>query len=196
MAPDGFLVNEQQAECDAASAPPLPDVFDPLVNAFWAYWVSLPKQGAVPHLSDYLDRVPPNLQPTVAIVDVYSPVDMRVRLFGTALVDLIAVELTGREALSIYAPESHAAAGSMAWEAVNRPCGYLCKRHFRSHAGMMVTAPGIALPVESNRFECRTVINFTNLSQAVMSLGAEPKLQVVHDIEHVGWIDIGAGTPN
>ncbi|MDX2223938.1 MAG: PAS domain-containing protein, partial [Rhodospirillaceae bacterium] len=138
---------------------------------FFGYWNSLPKDHGLPRLPDYLNRAPHDLQPTVAIVDIYTPTDLRVRLFGTALVDLIATELTGKAALSIYAPESHRFASSMAWQAVSQPCGYLCKRTFRSFSGAIITAPGIALPVRTDRSDCKTVINFTNLDQATSSLG-------------------------
>jgi hypothetical protein len=175
----------------------LPVSTDARVQAFFAYWNSLAKDGGLPRLPDYLNRAPHDLQPTVAIVDVYTPTDLRVRLFGTALVDLIATELTGKAALSIYAPESHRTASAMAWRAVSQPCGYLCKRTFRSFSGTIITAPGIALPVRTDRSDCKTVINFTNLDQATSTLGlGHARFDMVQALERVAWIDLGFGVPS
>lgn len=68
------------------------ETFDRRVAAFWTYWASLPRAGAAPHLRDYLDRVPPDLQPSVLISDFYAADRNELRLIGTVMAEVMGVD--------------------------------------------------------------------------------------------------------
>ncbi|MCB2106100.1 MAG: PAS domain-containing protein [Rhodobacteraceae bacterium] len=172
------------------------DVDDELVGSFWDYWAGLPRQGLIPSISDYLDRVPAKLQPAVAIIDAYSPTEFKVRLFGTALVELLGKELTGGAPLDMYAEAFKAKACEVAWESANRPCGYLCIRRYRNHAGVVVDAPGISLPVDGGRTHRQTMLNFTSLYGAQSRKTDADGLDVIEALTVTAWIDVGAGIPS
>ena len=56
----------------------------------------------MPSLKDYLAHPNPDLQPNVMITDVVSKTEMRVRLFGTALVSLGHMEQTKRDFIHAF----------------------------------------------------------------------------------------------
>jgi hypothetical protein len=68
-------------------------------RAFLEHWQSLRVDGAIPRLQDFLSKPHPQLQPNVAIKDLVPPKLLRVRLFGTRLVDVVGVDLTGMNIL-------------------------------------------------------------------------------------------------
>jgi len=171
------------------------DEFDPEIARFWDYWNGLPKTGLVPRLSDYLDGVPPQLQPSVALIDVFGPDEFKLRLAGTAIVDAIGGEPTEADTPSVYNAELRKAAAALAWEAVNKPCGYAAKRTIRSRAGRMSLVHGIALPLITERVNAKTLVNFSSLARSVAELDAKDQMESMQGLRPVRWIDIGAGVP-
>ncbi|MCB2108120.1 MAG: PAS domain-containing protein [Rhodobacteraceae bacterium] len=179
----------------SANTHQLPTGTDEQILAFWSYWHALPRHGPLPRLSDYLDGVPAYLQPTVVIVDVYSPARFEFRLCGTRLVDLIDREVTGQDVNAVYSGPTQQLAAEVAWRAANQPCGYLSERTVRSFTGVLVTFPGITLPVLTNNADRKTLVNFSNLDQVNIKLGRHDHIDVIQGFELTSWIDIGAGIP-
>ena len=102
---------------------------------FHDYWAALPKVSLIPHLNDYFDHAPPHLQPNVAVADVASATDVRVRLYGTGLADLTGSDQTQANVKTLYADFLKAGVGQLAWMVVSRPFGYLGIRSTRTRAG-------------------------------------------------------------
>lgn len=72
-------------------------------RSFLTHWQSLRVGDALPTLQDYLSRPHPVLQPNVAIKDVLEPGLLRVRLFGTHLVEVAGIDLTGQNLVDFAA---------------------------------------------------------------------------------------------
>lgn len=166
----------------------------PVIGAFWSYWDSLPKVDHVPHLRDYLDHVPPTVQPFVVIMDLTSPEHMNVRLTGTAMVEF-AGEMTGTEAEILYRDQTRRAAMALAWAAATHPCGYVADRMLRSRHGHLLKSPGLVVPVRPGTPDTKTVIGFQYLPDRSEGLADDDQIEAVQSVSKRCWFDIGAGTP-
>ncbi len=176
-------------------APQVLKSFDPDLTTFWSYWNSLPKVDFTPHLRDYLDHVPPELQPSVAIIDVYSAERIVLRMAGTQIVDAIGHEPTTQDMPSVYNQGLQKTAAIIAWAAVSQPCGYVARREIRSQAGRASIVHGIALPIRTARAECKTLVNFSSLARSVAELEFQDRVASMENMQPMQWIDIGNGVP-
>ncbi len=77
-------------------------------RSFLAHWQSLRVGDALPTLRDYLGKPHPRLQPNTAIKDVVAPGYLRVRLFGTHLVDVFGIDATGQNLMVFAGSEAMA----------------------------------------------------------------------------------------
>lgn len=169
--------------------------FDPIIQGFWDYWDNLPKDGLVPHLGNYLDNVPPNIQPYVVIMDLSAPDQMRVRLTGTAMVDF-AGEMTGTEAEILYRDETRRKAMALAWTATHHPCGYLADRILRSKNGHLINSPGLVLPIRPGTPNTWSVIGFQVMPDRSEGVAEDDQIEAVQSVSKQTWVDLGAGVPH
>ncbi|NKB45657.1 MAG: hypothetical protein GKS03_15405 [Alphaproteobacteria bacterium] len=162
--------------------------------AFWAFWNALPKTDHVPHLSDYLDNVPPDLQPNVVIMDLRSVDDMSIRLMGTTITEAVG-EMTGLSANPLYSGQSRLAAIGQAWQATQHPCGYVAKRTLRSKRGQLIISGGVVLPVRTDTPGSKSVVSYNEIPPASAGLASDDQIEIVQEFSENEWLDIGAGIP-
>jgi len=174
----------------------LPQGTDPDIVKFYFYWLSLPKSGLLPRLSDYLDHAPPELQPFVGISDVYSPIKQKLRLLGTGLVSISGKDPTGAELGVLYVEKVKKQMGQLAWDVVSRPVGYLCVRDLRTTSGRIVHGPSICLPLANPTSPAAAVITYTHVEHADTSFPGDDRAELVQNIRVTHWIDLGAGVPS
>ncbi|MGE4063395.1 MAG: hypothetical protein AB7E79_08505 [Rhodospirillaceae bacterium] len=176
---------------NAVSAPQ--ELKGPL-RAFFDFWRALPKTHLLPTLADFLDRVPPELAPFLAIVDVRGPEDASIRFFGTQLVDRAAFDPTGMTVGDLYAEKLRPAVHRLLWEAVTRPVGYLSHRKIVGRTGFVDVHPSCGLPIDIPTSSVRGVVNY---SRSVIASAREidDKAHLVQDMKLDKWLDIGAGVP-
>lgn len=173
----------------------LPAETFPKLVEFWNHWNGLPKGELFPALSSYLDAAPFRLQPAVIILDVRSPRDAYVRLFGTALTEMFGYDVTGRSIYSSYSREDEVRAGNVVWTALTHPCGYLCRRDMQTKSGRELSVPAITLPLESDIPGTKIAISYSDLDNAT---GVKPEganVTVIKLLSDVRWIDLGRGVP-
>ncbi|NKB45655.1 MAG: PAS domain-containing protein [Alphaproteobacteria bacterium] len=179
---------------EATPAPARVVDLGPSFVAFWDYWAALSKSSLVPHLRDYLDHAPPDLQPNVVLTDVSSPNEMTIRLTGTALADVVG-EMTGSHAERIYQGEARRAAIAAAWSAASLPCGYIIRRTVRSRSGMLFVSNGLVLPLLTDTAGSKTLAGYNELPQADTGFAREGQIEQVQEVDAPVWLDIGAGVP-
>jgi len=173
----------------------LPTGTFPKLVEFWEHWKGLPKAERFPTLSSYLDAAPFRLQPAVIILDVRSPRDANVRLFGTALAEMFGHDVTGRSIYNSYSREDEVRAGNVVWTALNHPCGYLCRRDMQTKAGRDLSVPAITLPLESDAPGAKIAVSYSDLDNAT---GVKPNganVIVIKVLSDVRWIDLGWDVP-
>ncbi|MCB2106808.1 MAG: PAS domain-containing protein [Rhodobacteraceae bacterium] len=168
------------------------DRLAPDVQRFFDHWKSLPRDGKLPRVRDYLDRVKADLQPNVLLLDVVSATEVYVRLIGTRLVDLTGRELTRTNSLDIYAPDLRVEVGRSCVTMVTHPCGQISKRTVKTSGGMLLAASSIALPlgVDGNLLGCLAA--FTEMHDPVAT---DETMTVIQRLTDRHWIDIGYGIP-
>jgi len=166
------------------------------IREFLVHWFRLRFAGAVPLLSDYLDRVHTQLQPFVMISDVGGPAAMRVRLMGTGLVAMLGQDATGGTIDQYYAPHIRESVGRAVGHVVRRPAGYLCVRTVRTAAGLVLSSPSICLPLNNPRFVGATIVSYTHVDRTLAELAQRERLDPVQDLRVTHWIDVGAGVPD
>lgn len=167
----------------------------PNFSAFWTYWNALPKRDWVPHLSDYLDQVPPDLQPKVVLLDVSSPTDVIVRLTGTVVAEFVG-ELTGTGAEGFYQGEARKVAIESAWVSANHPCGYVVTRTVSSKSGLLFNSQALILPLETDTVGSKTVVSFNERPPLDSSTESHDHVEAVIKYPRPTWLDIGAGVPD
>lgn len=178
-----------------ASTETLIEPFGPQFLAFWSYWNSLPKHGLVPHLRDYLDNAPPALQPRVALLDVTSASDMRVRLAGTIVTEFVG-EITGSDVQDVYQGEARRVTIESAWTSVNHPCGYSIVRTVISKNGNQFNPRALALPLKTDTVGSKTVASFNLTPERYEPELTESVVPPLLTHPTPTWIDIGAGVPD
>lgn len=176
-----------------ATPTPAGDLSGPL-RAFFDFWWSLPKQGLLPRLSDVFDRMPPEIAPYLAIVDVRGPEESRIRFFGTQLVDRTAFDPTGMTVAELYSEELRPVVHRLLWETIQRPVGYLSHRKIVGRNGFVNVHPSVGLPVEIPTSRVRGVVNY---SRSVLGANhiLEDRAHLVQEMTLDRWLDIGAGIP-
>lgn len=162
--------------------------------AFWDYWNSLPRQGFVPHLSDYLDHVPPQLQPKVVLLDVSSATEVCVRLTGTLVAEFVG-ELTGTDVKDVYQGEARKMAVECAWQSATLPCGYAVVRTVVSKGGLRFNSQALILPLKTNTAGSKTVASFNERPPIDETVSPHDQVESVVIYPTPTWIDIGAGIP-
>jgi len=165
------------------------------VIAFYERWNGLPKTGLLPRLSDYFDTAAPELQPNVTIVDVLSPAEMTVRLFGTGLEQASGLYPTAQSLGVLYGEEVWERAKKLVWIVVTHPVGYVCIRRVRTSAGLVVDCPAVGLPIGVDIPDRRCFITYANVSGASEELAPEENFELVQEVQFLHWIDLGAGVP-
>lgn len=163
-------------------------------QAFLDHWNALRQGDEIPSLKDYLARPNPSLQSNVLIIDFVSRQEIPIRLFGTALVDLVRSDHTNKNCATVFAPPGASdMLTQMAETLVSHPCG-------TTNINLAVTANGHAAELDSitlpltptpgsppclvGFFECITDLLPGDFIYQIVGYG------------ETAWIDIGAGTPN
>lgn len=172
----------------------LPDDVEAPLRSFFAYWDSLPKTHLLPTLADFFDRVPPDLVPYVAIVDVRGPAETHIRFFGTQLVERVEFDPTGLAIAGLYAERLRAAVHGMLWRAVTQPAGYFARRRIVTGRGLVNEHPSMALPIAIPTSGVRGVASFSRAVTESKGLQAETE-HIVQEMKMDRWLDIGAGVP-
>lgn len=164
------------------------------MQAFLAYWHSLPKTNHIPKLADFFDSVPPTLAPYLAIADVHGPVAARIRLFGTHLVEQASCDPTGMPVAPLYRKHLRATLHKVLWTVVSHPVGYVSHRKIVGRNGFVNVHPSLGLPIDIPTSGLRAVVNYSGALVTGEYLG-EDRAHLVQEMEFDRWIDIGAGVP-
>jgi len=164
------------------------------LGAFLAFWNSLPKTGLLPQLSDFLDSVPPDLAPFMAVVDIRDPETTKIRFFGTQLVEKAAFDPTGMTVGDLYDDNLRPQVHNLLWTCIQRPVGYLSRRKIVGRSGFVNVHPSVGLPIEIPTSGVRGVVNYSSTAGSASHM-VEDRAHLVQEMNLERWIDLGAGAP-
>tara|TARA_R110002072_G_scaffold251761_4_gene410643 strand:- start:37 stop:570 length:534 start_codon:yes stop_codon:yes gene_type:complete len=134
----------------------------PEAKQFAEYWRSLEPENMVPKRRSFDPTRIANLLPAVAIYEILSSDEIIYRLAGTAIVDRLGIEVTGKNFLDFWPGEQRAMAASAMMECVTRPCGILSKIVGISDKGIIERNVSIGFPMCDDNGECRRMLFFTS----------------------------------
>ncbi len=161
-------------------------------TAFVGHWLSLRIGEDIPTSEDFLDNVDPVSQPFVSFNDVTTDNHNTVVLFGTGLVDLWKVDLTGKEVREFIDEDQANRLTTDMLKCAFKPCGIWEVSTLRTTSGRVVGWEMVTLPInlgEPNRFR---IARYHNM------LEPTEKGERIQDILHFQrkeWVDVGAGLP-
>jgi len=162
-------------------------------RSFLAHWQSLRVAGALPTLQDYLRKPHATLQPNVAIKDVLAPGHLRVRLFGTHLVEVAGVDPTGQNFM-IFAADDRMADALWRYQhrVATHPVGMASMKLAATASGRAVAFEDVELPLTPFPGGPPCLVCCLGFVELV-----DYKDKMVKLRKHTAtrWLDIGWGVP-
>jgi hypothetical protein len=172
------------------SSPPQNSVAVNLLDEFRSHWASIPREGLVPHLSDYLDRPNVNLQPWTIIADM-TPDKMPIRLFGTGIAEVMGHDFTGVDYLLAIEENSRRHVLERDRQCTTQPCGLRMDLTANTATQRSIQYNVMVLPIR-RAGDSFSLIHITAVEHA---RDWREMPAAVMTCERVTWIDIGAGVP-
>ncbi len=162
------------------------------LEAFFAHWRSIPRAGLVPSLRDYLDVPRPDIQPWTIILDIEAH-GLPVRLFGTALTELMGLDGTGHDYTLAVRESRRAQVLARDTLCTTHPCGLRLGMQAVTQKGRAFINTVLVLPVMRgpNSF---SIIRVSDVGAFVDELDPVHPLSISHYTQ-AEWVDIGAGVP-
>ncbi|HEX4508261.1 MAG TPA: PAS domain-containing protein [Alphaproteobacteria bacterium] len=183
-----------------AGEPPAAPVFDlsPTTEAcryIVGYWQSLRGDRLRPRSAEIDPTALARHLPHIALFEVLSRDLTLCRLAGTAIRLSLGFELTGKNAVHLYAPELHRAAGYRFWTMAHRPCGATFEMQVKFSSGIEAPHELVILPLEPDGpgKPPMLLVGAEGL-QAVKweNMAVLPQLQAAPSFR---FVDVGAGIP-
>lgn len=171
----------------------LPESVQERVKALLEHWLTVPKSGHIPRLSDYLDCASPQVQPDIAIADALPDGQIKVRLYGTRRVKVFKNEWTGRNPLDNFTPDAARDGVQATLTALRHPCGVTATCRFKNGGGPDLSSVATILPLQNENPQISTFIHHLCF---VDELGEEDEPLLTLSFEDIRFFDLGAGVPD
>lgn len=172
----------------------LPDSMSEKGQSFVDHWQSLRDGSELPTSEAFLDNADPALQPLISLNDVDPKAGTnKVALFGTALVDLWKVDLTGREVQQFLAPDQAERLTTDLFHCTLKPCGIWEISSLRTTSGRVICWEMVTLPLKQNAKGISRIARYYNI------LDRPQSGELIEDILHFykkEWLDTGSGVPD
>lgn len=162
------------------------------VQAFVDHRQSLRSGDDVPTSQAFLDHADPVRQPYVSFNDLEPSGRNVVSLFGTGLVDLWKVDLTGKEVLDFIDTDQARRLTTDMLLCAEQPCGIWEVSTFRTTSGRVIGWEMVSLPLSLEGSDRIRIARYHNILEPTQ------KGELISDILHFQkkeWIDVGAGVP-
>ncbi len=163
-------------------------------QSFVDHWQSLRQGGDLPTSEAFLDNANPAPQPLISLNDVDPAAGTNtVVLFGTALVDLWKVDLTGKEVHQFLADDQAERLTTDLIHCALTPCGIWEISTLRTTTGRIICWEMATLPLKRNGKGVHRIARYHNI------LDAPQTGELIQDILHFQkkeWLDIGSGVPS
>ncbi|WP_339632200.1 PAS domain-containing protein [uncultured Sneathiella sp.] len=138
------------------------DWVTPDARQFAEYWRSLDRDHLVPHRSSFDPTKIHRLLHSIAIYEVVSKEEIIYRLAGTAIVDRIGMEVTGRNFLDFWEGAGREQAGAAMYECVTKPCGMFTSLTGKTHDGHIENSYAVGFPLLDDRGECNRLVFYSS----------------------------------
>lgn len=174
----------------------LPEKIGPLAADYAAYWLSLPKSAGLPMKRDLDPGAMRKFVANFVIVERRDRQNFTWRLAGTAIRELVGIEVTGTDALAAR-DAGQREKGIAAYNAqLDTPCGSWGIVMLRTAGGMLLPTEVMVFPLRADDGTPRFLANTVDPGARALAVGQIP----TGDMKMLSWaehrfIDIGFGLP-
>ncbi len=172
------------------------DVGEERSRRFAAYWLSLAKEGLIPHRDAFRPEEVPRILPHMVIHELVSPDLIRLRLAGSSVTEDYGQEIAGRNYLDFVEPERRAKASRAIHLICEHPAGMLAQLKSVTRGGRILTRESIAFPMRGEDDVARFVYFCSSPARERASVDTEADALQVMNVIRRSYIDIGAGVPD
>ncbi|NKB44043.1 MAG: PAS domain-containing protein [Alphaproteobacteria bacterium] len=165
----------------------------PSALAFVDHWRALRNGKPVPTSQDFLDQVDPEFQPFVSFNDVEQSGRNVVALFGTGLVDLWKVDLTGKQVNEFVDNERADRLTVDMLRCAEKPCGIWEVSTFRTTSGRVIGWEMISLPLVLDDPDRIRIARYHNVLEPTEK---DELIQDILNFQQKEWVDLGFGEPD
>lgn len=135
------------------------------------------------------------LLPLVTLQECNSRYDVRFKVVGTAIRELIGAELTGANYIDLTLPEHREIRAGRIAAMVSRPCGSLFTYHHRFANGLVAQAETLSFPIDPDLpGRPRMILSYSATETPHFIPPPDPS-QPLAVMEDYWFVDIGAGLP-
>jgi len=172
----------------------LPDSMSEKGQSFVDHWQSLREGSQLPTSEAFLDNAEPALQPFISLNDVDPQTGKnKVALFGTALVELWKIDLTGREVHEFLTSDQAERLSTDLSYCARTPCGIWEISSLRTTNGRVICWEMVTLPLKQNAKGISRIARYHNILDRPQSGELIENILHFHKKE---WLDTGSGVPD
>ncbi|MFD2205907.1 PAS domain-containing protein [Kiloniella antarctica] len=178
-------------------------------QAFYDYWLSLPKEGILPHRHNFMPEDVPSLLSSMVIYELVSESFIKIRLLGSSIEDRYGLNRTGSNYLDLVENPRRLKASQALWSQAEKPCGMHTFLEQELKTGRRAYLEAVGLPVMHDRdgiplliFQSNEVVNEHKTPDKKLYKEPDKKndkekspLKAVRIVKR-SFFDLGAGVPD
>ncbi|WP_020590517.1 PAS domain-containing protein [Kiloniella laminariae] len=173
------------------------DFLSPRCQQFHDYWWRLNESSgqAVPYKADFNPAEIKPVLPYVLLHDLATPGKSLLRLVGTAIVDRMGINATGRDYLDFVSQERRDKAYRHLQTTSSLPCGMRVVIEGRYLSGRVNVSETVGYPLEAAGGASRYMIFVDDIVETMEYQDVSDKQLEYYRVRRRDYIDIGAGIP-
>jgi hypothetical protein len=169
---------------------------DPDTGRFVAAWLRWRKDGLLPRRGDMDLRDIVRVLERVTLFEVRGPDDIAIRLAGTALRDLVELDLTGKNFRDVTAPEEWPTRRQRMLGMSETPCGGFMSYRDAQPTGRVVVFEAVTLPLVADQPGApRLLLSCSSLLARSFQAPQQEAPRTIPAAGSFAYVDIGAGVP-
>ncbi len=163
-------------------------------QAFYDYWLSLPREGILPHRRNFLPEAVPSLLPNMMIYELVSDDFIKIRLLGTSVEDRFGQNSTGTNYLDLVEYNRRPKASQAFWSQAKKPCGMHTFLEQELKSGRTAYLEAVGLPVLHDQDDTPLLLFQSNeIVSDHKTLGEEKGALKTVKVAKRSYFDLGAG---
>jgi hypothetical protein len=177
-------------------SPDMPEFQEKAFQALFSHWTSLREKDGIPFATALNPRPLAPWLRSMTIMEVLLPQAVNYRLVGTAVVDRLGLNPTGKNLFELMKPEIRPSVTFLYASLTGVPCGAITSHINLSSDGKMAKILVMHLPLAVPAGEAPRIVAMNLQQEVVDYLPASGHLTIGSALNHHTWIDLGFGVPD
>jgi hypothetical protein len=171
-------------------------VRDADTGRFLQAWLGWRQDRLVPRRADMDLRAIARVLERVTLFELRSPDEIMIRLAGTALRELVDLELTGRNFRDLTAPEQWPMRRARLISMSERPCAGFMNYRDAQPSGRVVVFEAVTVPLDADDAgKPRLLLSCSSLLARSFEVPQQEAPRTLDVADSFAFVDIGAGVP-